>query len=299
MSIGYHIHKEGRSMKDAINGELRRAQSHGIKMRAMQMFVMGPRNSKITVTSEDKEYMRGLSEEGYNIIVHGSYLDNPWGSKPAAALHFIREELKICGEIKANGFILHLARKPAEEIIEMVKRILEMKPAGVKLYLELNSYKAGENTYETPEKIARIFSKFTPPDEVGFCVDTAHLWAAGVDISTREKAAEWIDKYNKIGIQDTTIALNDQITQLGSGVDEHAPLTYGTIFSNNKDTPNKSGMEIFLRWSIDRNIPVIMERKDDKPKIKGEPKIKNIDSDLMVIYNMGYYREIGNKKKPE
>ena len=294
MSLGFHIHKEGRSFIEATEEELKRAKQHGIDMKSFQIFAAGPRNSKINVTKEDAAYFKSLSEKGYRIIVHGSYLDHPWGAKAAYAIHIIKSEFKVCEEMGAYGMIIHLPKEPVDSVVEVINNLVTFKPKNLILYLEVGSINGGPNTYETPHKIKQLFDKLTS-DSVGFCVDTAHLWSSGVDISSRKKAQEWIDEFKKIGIKHVTIAINDQTTILGSGKDVHAPLTYGHMFG--KYNPNDgseplshSGIAAMLEWAVQDDIPVILERHDDRPKFHGKPEINNIDSDLMIIRSMGFFK---------
>jgi endonuclease IV len=294
MSIGYHIHKEGRAFIPAIGEDIARAKSHGINMKTFQIFAVGPRNSKVNVTAEDLVFILGLRDEGYRVIVHGSYLDHPWGEKSAGALHIIKSEFRLCEAMKAYGMIIHLPKEHVDKVIPVLNKILEFKPKDLILYLEVGSVKASANTYETPEKIAALFAQIKDP-MVGFCVDTAHLWSTGVDISSAKTAGDWINKFRAIGIKHVTIALNDQTRQRGSGVDAHAPLTYGTLFgkynfSTGTEGIANSGMIAFLDWALLDNIPVILERHDDSPKFNGEPKIKNIDSDLILLHTLGYFK---------
>src|SRR3989344_9398545 len=294
MSIGYHIHKNGRSFIVAIGEELERATDHGIEMKTFQIFAMGPRNANINVTAKDTEFFRTMSDEGYRIIVHGSYLDAPWGKKSAAAIGLIKKEFKVCEVLGAYGMIIHLPQLSPTNILPVLNQLLAAKHPRLILYLEVGSVKATADTYETPEKIAALFAGITDRS-VGFCVDTAHLWSSGVDISTRDLAEVWIRKFKTIGIQHVTIALNDQVNALGSGCDQHAALTYGTIFGKyNAETGDEhiknSGLAAFLDWAISDDIPVILERHDDTPKFHGLPVIKNIDSDLITIHSAGYFR---------
>ena len=294
MSIGFHIHKEGRSFVSAIGEEIARAKSHGIDMKTFQIFAVGPRNSKVNVTSDDIIFMRGLRAEGYRIIVHGSYLDHPWGEKGVGALHIIKSEFRLCESMNAYGMIIHLPREPVDKVIPILNKILEFKPKNLILYLEVGSVKATANTYETPEKISALFSQIKD-STVGFCVDTAHLWSSGVDISSAKMANDWITRFRTIGIKHVTIALNDQTKPRGSGVDVHSPLTYGTLFgkynlSSGTENIKQSGLVSYLDWALIDNIPIILERHDDSPKFNGEPKIKNIDSDLILLHTLGYFK---------
>jgi len=66
---------------------------------------------------------------------------------------------------------------------------------------------------------------------VGACFDTAHIFAAGYDIRTREAYEETIDLFDEIiGLDKLkVIHLNDSKKELGSRVDRHEHIGKGLI----------------------------------------------------------------------
>jgi deoxyribonuclease-4 len=70
-----------------------------------------------------------------------------------------------------------------------------------------------------------------PRERVGFCLDLAHLWGAGVDISDRSGVDRWIRTFtDEIGIDRLPlIHLNDTKAELGSRTDRHEHVGAGRI----------------------------------------------------------------------
>lgn len=302
--IGNHVHKEGSNFADAIKRDIEMAKGCGMRMNAAQIFVIGPRNSKQNITDADCITLKKMTDSGFKIVTHGSYLTNPWGAKSAFGIMLARKELELCDKFGSAGLIIHLARVPPETIAAAIPKIF----AGSKpdadgtivytksmLWLEIESYAADECTYEDNIKISKLLDelrKVLSEEEfarIGICLDTAHMWAAGVDISDYDSASTYIRKMRMLEVP-LMIHLNDQIWAIGQGRDEHAPLGYGTIWDKYRVDGNleESGLYAFLEHAYNDDIMLILERKSDQPKINGLPAIDNRRSDYHIVGKLGF-----------
>ncbi len=82
------------------------------------------------------------------------------------------------------------------------------------------------------EELARILDGVAaPPDRFGFCLDTAHLWGAGYDISSTEGMVAVVDRFEElIGMERLALVhLNDSRSVLGSRADRHEHVGAGRI----------------------------------------------------------------------
>ena len=82
------------------------------------------------------------------------------------------------------------------------------------------------------EELARILDGVAaPPDRFGFCLDTAHLWGAGYDISSSEGVVAVVDRFEElIGMERLALVhLNDSRSVLGSRADRHEHVGAGRI----------------------------------------------------------------------
>lgn len=301
--IGIHVHKNGRKMHDAIKEEYDRAVNSDFTWGSFQIFVAGPHNYNETLSVDDKEYIKEFTaKHNIQFVAHGTYLDTPWNGKSGPKYN-IGKELEICKDIGANGLVIHLAKKPLTTIIDTIGNLLNHNEDGPILYLEISSAKASKETFETPEKIKTLFGAIVNKygkdmlNRVGLTIDTAHLWAAGVDIASAENASNWLepitDMIAKDELRKVMIHLNDQTTERGCGKDQHAPLMYGTIWKEYNPEegtlPAKdSGLVTFLEFAKKHELVTILERKDDTPKIDGQPLISNILSDYAILNTLGY-----------
>src|SRR5213078_4435412 len=81
----------------------------------------------------------------------------------------------------------------------------------------------GRNPAELEQILEAIARHGADPDRVGLCLDTAHLWGAGISIARPEELDALLDDLdNRIGIHRLAmIHLNDSKSELGSRLDRH------------------------------------------------------------------------------
>ncbi len=95
-----------------------------------------------------------------------------------------------------------------------------------------NSSGGGDNLGSRLEELAAILSAVgADADRLAFCLDTAHLWGAGYDVSTAEGAVAVIDRFDElIGLDRLPMVhLNDSRSLLGSRTDRHEHVGAGRI----------------------------------------------------------------------
>lgn len=118
-----------------------------------------------------------------------------------------------------------------ERVAAAIERILPETPPQVMLLLE-NSVGAG-NTLGGPfEELAAVLQRLPYyADRLGVCLDTAHLWGAGHDISTPAAVLDVLRHFDEtVGLQRLKVLhLNDTEKSLGSHRDVHARIGEGII----------------------------------------------------------------------
>src|SRR5205814_2120951 len=100
------------------------------------------------------------------------------------------------------------------------------------------------------------------------CIDTAHIFASGVDIRKKEAVdifVEKLEKYDLLG-KIACIHLNDSKTMLGSYSDRHENLGEGHI--------GLEGLKLFVTHPAFANVPLILETHGIN---KEGPNKENID----------------------
>ncbi len=175
------------------------------------------------------------------ISIHASYLINlagtaePFASQSRAGLIVEMQRAPMYGASVVNTHIgSHRgvgASVGLERIVTNVRAILDSSPEGVRLVLE-NSSGGGDMLGSRLEDLARILDGVDAgASRFGFCLDTAHLWGAGYDISTAEGANGVIDRFDAlIGLDRLAlIHLNDSRSLLASRADRHEHVGAGQI----------------------------------------------------------------------
>jgi deoxyribonuclease-4 len=175
------------------------------------------------------------------IAIHASYLINlagsaePFASQSLAGLIYEVQRAPAYGASLVNTHIGSHRGGGTEAGLRLlsanVSRVLEETPAGVRLVLE-NAAGGGDSLGSSVEELARVLEGVTGDDDrLAFCLDTAHLWGAGHDLSTAEGATAVLDRFDAlIGLKRLAlIHLNDSRSKLGSRSDRHEHLGAGQI----------------------------------------------------------------------
>ena len=226
-------------------GLLRAARrSRQIGARALQIFSDNPtawrRRSEPPL--EAPEFVDYGAREGLRTIaVHASYLINlagsaePLASQSRAGLIAEMQRAPAYGATIVNTHIGshrgHGAAAGLARIVDNVRAVLEASPPGVRLVLE-NSSGGGDMLGSSVEQLARILDGVdADADRLGFCLDTAHLWGAGYDVSTADGAIGVVDRFEElIGLDRLALVhLNDSRSERGSRMDRHEHVAAGRI----------------------------------------------------------------------
>lgn len=175
------------------------------------------------------------------VAIHASYLINLAGAAEPLASQSLAGLIHEVQRAPAYGATLvntHIGSHRGEgteaglsRLATRVASVLAETPAGVRLVLE-NSSGGGGMVGSRLEDLARILDGL--PDAapgLGFCLDSAHLWGAGYDISTADGVAGVLDRFHALmGLERLALVhLNDSKSALGSRGDRHQHLGAGNI----------------------------------------------------------------------
>lgn len=119
----------------------------------------------------------------------------------------------------------------SERIIDAITRMMPETPPEVMLLLE-NDVGAGNSLGARFEQLAAVLVALPQySDRLGVCLDTAHLWGAGQDLSTPDSTRAVLDHFDdSIGFARLHVLhLNDTKMALGSHRDIHARVGEGII----------------------------------------------------------------------
>lgn len=252
---------------------------------------------------------------------------NKWG------LDNLLYDMNLCNSIGGMGCVIHMGRNKSPSInitqeeciknyVNSLKIVLD-KTHKIPVILETPVY--SENIVGGHlESFAKLYNSIPIPykKRIKICLDTCHIFSSGYDIRTIDNIDNYFNKFNKlIGIKNIIlIHLNDSKTELNSGIDRHAPIGEGYIFSkipSNKGNIVRHLLDIFSK----NNISVILETdyknfkkelkfikslitNDKKKNINGgalklrKTQKKNIKTKLIKIFTtiLKYYETISQQK---
>lgn len=220
-------------------------RAHKIGATGFALFTKNQRRWKSKPLSENN--INGFKKEckkyDYSIeaiMPHDSYLINlghPEKEGLQKSRNAFLDELQRCEQLGIQKLNFHpgshLSKISEEECIEVIADSINEaldKTEFVKAVIE-NTAGQGTNMGYRFEHLAGMIEKVEQKDRVGVCIDTAHAFAAGYDLSTEAGFEETFTQFDLIVGFDKLMGmhLNDSKKELGSKVDRHESLGDGLI----------------------------------------------------------------------
>lgn len=237
MRIGVHV-RRGSNLEEAI----RRFAAIGCE--TIQIFAANPNawhtsEIKPQVAEELRAVVREL--DIHPVVIHTPYLlnlaspDPELQEKSASALADNMHRATVLG---AQYVVTHIGshkgagvEQGIEQVCRSVSGVLDSVDGNAMLLLE-NSAGAGNSVGSKFEDLRAILECLSGyHDRLGICLDTAHLWGAGYDISTPEAVERTITEFDTtVGLAHLkVIHMNDTSVELGGKRDRHANIGTGKI----------------------------------------------------------------------
>ncbi len=230
---------------------------------------------------EPAAFRRETDRHGLWFCGHTGYLINPGAASPdtlSKSFVSLVAELNRAEQLGLPFLVLHPGTNPApseeeglDAIADFLNRALAEKPrAKVGIALECTAGQ-GRSLGHRFEHIAGLLDRVKKPARFGVCFDTAHVFAAGYDLSTPEGYRRtWADFDRLVGLDRLwVIHCNDSKAPLGSRKDRHEHLGQGCL--------GPGAFQLLMR---DQNLL-------DIPKILETPKDENLEDDRI---NLGRLR---------
>jgi deoxyribonuclease-4 len=215
---------------------------------ALQVFSASPRmwqGGPARIPRTDAAAFRSRREElGLGpLVVHANYLINLAATQPmlrTRSIQAFHDEIVRSISLGADFLVVHPGArgeaKPEQAvrtIIENVKQACKRVQLGNLRILIENTAGMGSQVGARLEEVGAIVHGLTALG-VGACLDTAHLFAAGYDISTEAGLEKTIARMEeRIGLENVFVFhVNDSKISLGGRVDRHAHIGEGKIKSD-------------------------------------------------------------------
>lgn len=217
------------------------AYADQIGAETVQVFTSNPRGwaTKEGDPKQD-ERMRGTE---LPVFVHSPYLINlgtPNEETAEKSLHSLGHTMRRGAEIGAGGVVVHTGSAVSggreaglSRTRERLMPLLEELGDGVPPLLLEPMAGQGQVLCATVDDLVPYFEALDWHPNVGVCLDTAHLFAAGHDISTRAGMREALDRFGEVVGADRLylIHANDSKAPCASNKDRHENIGKGHIGS--------------------------------------------------------------------
>ena len=264
MLLGVHVSAEGK-----IYEALERARELGCN--TMQIFSRNPQRWREDfIEPKDIEEFNRLQDKFkiWPFFIHISYLINLASPNPRlyqASIEAYIEDLLEAEALKADYIVTHMGshKDTSEEaglkrLIDALNIILERtKNTRVGILLE-NTAGSGSWLGYTFSHQRQVIRGMKYKNRIGLCLDTAHAYLAGYDISTKNGLDNILEEIDRaVGLdQIKLIHLNDARDKLGSKHDRHEHIGKGHI--------GLEGMRRIINHSRLRDLAFILETPKDK-----------------------------------
>lgn len=224
----------------------------------LQLFVSNPRSTALvsldnylSIADDIREYE---AKHNFKTVIHASYTINLARDfkngkraipiEDCAWIQLLLHELYISHLIGSSGVVVHVGKHTTltpeyglenmRIALEYVIAELQKNKINAKILLETPAGQGTELLTDLHEFL-EFFNQFSAEQKryLGICLDTAHIWAAGYELS---EALALITNKNAADL--VAIHLNNSKVAKGSRVDRHA-----TLFDNAGTIPHNSIIE--------------------------------------------------------
>ncbi|MFC7006724.1 deoxyribonuclease IV [Halalkalicoccus salilacus] len=254
MRVGAHVSIAG-GIDNAVGRQLDVGGNCG------QIFTTSPQVwAHPEIDAEEAERFREETNEKLDgpWVIHSSYLVNlctPKDDLREKSIASMQAELDAAERLGVEFVNVHLGAHTGAGVdggLENAASALDALdvPEGVTILIESD---AGSGTKLGGEfdHLARVLE--LSEQELDVCVDTAHAFAAGYELSTAEGVEETVAEFDDVvGLERLRcIHLNDSKHARGTNKDEHAHIGEGLI--------GEEGMETLINHPELREVPLVLE----------------------------------------
>jgi deoxyribonuclease-4 len=230
------------SIAGGVEKSLVRGQEAGCD--TIQIFVKSPNRwaSKPFAEENVAAFKEAVVESGiWPVFAHSLYLINmatPDDALWLKSVDALVDDLERCELLGLPGLVIHPGshRGSGEEpgiarIVAALDEVHHRLPGyQVQIWLETTAGQ-GDHLGYTFDQLWAMIGASRQPDRLGVCFDTAHAFAAGYELRTKEGYEATWDSFNALLGLDRlkAIHLNDSKKEKGSRVDRHEHISQGLL----------------------------------------------------------------------
>jgi len=241
--------------------------AHNLGCDTMQIFARSPqswRNGAHLKPEDISEFKLRRKKYKINpVFIHISYLINLASPQPRlynGSIQAYIEDIQEADELGADFIVTHMGshKETSEDagikrLVEALDKIIEKtKGSKVGILLENTSGSGSWLGYRFYHQ-QKILKGLKDKSRMGLCLDTAHAYLAGYDLSLKQGLEQMIDEIEEmVGLKMIKlIHLNDAAGELGCHHDRHDHIGRGHI--------GLAGMKRIINHPKLKNIPMILE----------------------------------------
>jgi deoxyribonuclease-4 len=277
MRFGFHI-----SIAGGFSKVVERAQVRGCE--TIQFFSRNPRGWKYSPLNrkEVKEFRSSIQSSAlFPVFLHMPYLPNIACFKSKfykRSVHSIATGLQRAEQLGAQYLIIHIGHRmessedeAVEAVSQGINQAFQKVNNAVTLLMENTAGQGTEIGYAF-DHIKKIIDGVEENEKLGVCLDTAHTFEAGYDLSNKDGLERTLEKFDQtVGLKRLHLLhLNDSKTPLGSRKDRHWHIGEGYI--------GLEGFRTLVNHPLLNHLPGIMEtpRKDTVEDLKNMKVIRSL-----------------------
>ena len=277
MRFGFHI-----SIAGGFSKVIERARKRGCE--TIQLFSRNPRGWAYSpLDQQEVNQFRGDFSRSaiFPLFVHLPYLPNLASEDRELyekSLDALQVDLGRSSSLGADYLIIHVGHRVHLSEDEAISRIaggindaFRKVDNAVILLLE-NTAGQGTEVGHRFFQLRKIIQGVDEGERMGVCLDTAHAFAAGYDLSTREGLERTLEEFEEqVGLEKLHLVhLNDTRSPLGTHVDRHWHIGEGNIglegfgnivnhpllahLSGIMETPRKNDVEDLRNMEVIRSL---------------------------------------------
>ena len=259
-------------------------RAHVRGCETIQFFSRNPRGWKYSPLNEKevKAFRSSIQSSSlFPVFLHMPYLPNIASFKSTfykQSIHSIATDLQRAEHLGAQYLIIHIGHRmessedqAIEAVSQGIDQAFEMVKNDVILLMENTAGQGTEIGYHF-NQIKNIIEGVHDHQRMGVCLDTAHSFEAGYDLSNKDGIERTFENFDQtIGLKRLHLLhLNDSKTPLGSRKDRHWHIGEGFI--------GLEGFKYLINYPFIRHLPGIMEtpRKDTVEDLKNMEVIRSL-----------------------
>ena len=262
MKFGTHV-----SIAGGLDMTPKRAYDLGCE--CFQFFTRSPRGGQ--PSKLDEEVIENFLSDCEKFDIQNYYVHTPYFINLASAdnkirnnsIRLIREDLERSSLLKVRSIMTHLGSSKGMErgeaiqnVAASVLKILDGYKGSSVLMLE-NSAGQGDTIGDTFDEVAEILH-LVDNEELGVCIDTAHMFGAGYDLRDKKSLDATLKKIeSSFGLKRVMLIHgNDSKVGLGERKDRHEHIGKGKI--------GEGGFEAIINDSRLKHLDIIVENPPEK-----------------------------------